>query len=78
MELLAHVLGFIRQNELVGPAGTTRVVAAVSGGSDSIALVHVLRDLEASGTLRLAGIAHFNHQLRASADADEQFVADVA
>jgi tRNA(Ile)-lysidine synthase len=78
MELLAHVLGFIRQNDLVGPAGTTRVVAAVSGGSDSIALVHLLRDLEAFGTLRLAGIAHFNHQLRASADADEQFVADVA
>ena len=69
---------FLRQNDLVSPRGTTRVVAAVSGGSDSIALAYLLRELETVGMLRLSGIAHFNHQLRARADADEQFVAGVA
>jgi tRNA(Ile)-lysidine synthase len=36
-----------------------------------------MRDLAAAGELQLAGIAHFNHQLRASADGDEQFVVSL-
>ena len=53
-------------------------LAAVSGGSDSVALVHLLRELDAAGELRLAGLAHFNHQLRATAADDERFAAAVA
>jgi tRNA(Ile)-lysidine synthase len=56
----------------------TRVVAAVSGGSDSIALVHILRELDAAGDLRLVGLVHFNHQLRDAAAADERFVREAA
>jgi tRNA(Ile)-lysidine synthase len=52
----------------------TRVVAAVSGGSDSIALLQILHGLAAAGDLCLAGVVHFNHQLRDAADADERFV----
>jgi tRNA(Ile)-lysidine synthase len=51
----------------------TRVVAAVSGGSDSVALLFVLRELSARGELLLAGLAHLNHHIRgeqAGADAD--------
>jgi len=54
------------------------VLAAVSGGADSTALAHILRDLDRAGDLHLTGLVHFNHQLRASADRDEQFVAQLA
>ena len=54
------------------------MLAAVSGGSDSTALAHILRELDRVGELQLAGLVHFNHQLRASADGDEQFVGELA
>jgi tRNA(Ile)-lysidine synthase len=76
MKVLDRVRQFIRDHDLM--RAETRVVAAVSGGSDSVALASLLRELDAHGALRLAGIAHFNHQLRATADRDEQLAAAVA
>ena len=76
MDVLACVQRFVRQHDLIPPG--SRVLAAVSGGSDSMALAHILRDLAAAGALQLAGLVHFNHQLRASADADERVVAELA
>ncbi len=76
MELLARVRRFVREHDLIRPA--TRVVAAVSGGSDSVALAWILRQLHNSHELRLVGIVHFNHQLRATADRDERHVAALA
>ncbi|MBI3400977.1 MAG: tRNA lysidine(34) synthetase TilS [Acidobacteria bacterium] len=76
MQVIDRVRLFIRQHELIG--ADTRVLAAVSGGSDSVALAHVLRDLDAAGDLRLSGLVHFNHQLRASAVDDERLAAGVA
>ncbi|MFN7978179.1 MAG: tRNA lysidine(34) synthetase TilS [Vicinamibacterales bacterium] len=55
----------------------TRVVAALSGGADSVAQLLVLRDLAAAGRLVLAGAAHLNHRLRPEADADEAFCRDL-
>lgn len=53
-----------------------RVIAAVSGGADSVCLLHVLRELAPDS---LAGVAHFNHHWRADAsDEDERFVAALA
>lgn len=50
------------------------VVAALSGGPDSIALVRLLLDAAVKLRLRIHG-AHFNHGLRgAEADGDEAFV----
>jgi tRNA(Ile)-lysidine synthase len=44
-----------------------------------MALLHVLRTLEQHGELTVAGVAHFNHQLRgAEADEDERFCRDLA
>lgn len=74
--MVHRVRQFVRQHDLI-PSGA-RVIAALSGGSDSVALVHVLHALAAAGELHLAGIAHFNHQLRPSADGDERFAAGVA
>jgi tRNA(Ile)-lysidine synthase len=76
MQLLERVRRTIRAHDLAGP--DTRVVAAVSGGSDSVALAYLLADLAANGELRIAGIAHLNHQLRAAAADDETFCAETA
>jgi tRNA(Ile)-lysidine synthase len=57
----------------------SRVVVALSGGADSVALLTVLRDLAYSEGFCLAGAAHLNHQLRgAASDADEGFCRRVA
>src|SRR5205085_5232344 len=74
--MIQSVRRFIAQHDLI-PRGA-RVLAAVSGGSDSVALAHLLRELDGDGDLQLAGIVHFNHQLRPAADADEQFVRQLA
>jgi tRNA(Ile)-lysidine synthase len=76
MQLLDRIRRTIRDHAMI-PSGS-HGVAAVSGGSDSVALAHVLKALDASGDLRLVGIAHFNHQLRTAADAEERFVTHVA
>jgi tRNA(Ile)-lysidine synthase len=76
MELLDRVRQTIRRHDLA--RGDSRVVVALSGGSDSVALAHLLRTLDLAGELRVVGLAHFNHQLRAAASGDERFCADVA
>jgi tRNA(Ile)-lysidine synthase len=76
MDLLARIRRFVRQHALF--QRDTRVLVALSGGSDSVALAALLRELDASDDLRLAGAAHFNHQLRDQAQRDEEFSASVA
>jgi len=57
----------------------TRVVAALSGGSDSVALAFLLRELASRGELVLAAVAHLNHHVRgADADADAAFCRALA
>ena len=54
------------------------VVAAVSGGPDSVALLHALLAARESSAFFPVTIAHLNHQLRgAESDADEVFTADL-
>jgi len=56
-----------------------RIIAAVSGGSDSVALAFLLRDLAAAGDIVVAGLAHLNHRIRgADADADAAFCRALA
>ena len=67
---------FVREHALLR-AGD-RVVAAVSGGVDSVVLLHLLAGDRMRLQLDLL-VAHFNHQLRGrDADADEQFVGALA
>ena len=55
------------------PRGGT-VLCALSGGTDSVCLLHWLHSLRAEYSFRLVA-AHYNHQLRgAQSDRDEQFV----
>jgi len=77
MNVSATVLRTVRRHSLFARGG--RVLVALSGGADSVALVYLLRELQADGELRIVGVAHFNHQLRgAEADGDEAFCRALA
>ena len=70
--MLKTVETFIREQDLI-PAGST-VLCAVSGGADSIAMLHILYRLRDQLDFTLAA-AHYNHQLRgAESDRDQRFV----
>ncbi|MFB3892114.1 MAG: tRNA lysidine(34) synthetase TilS [Phycisphaerae bacterium] len=75
--LVESVAAFIDARKLI-PHGAA-VVVGVSGGADSVALLEVLCELAVPGGrgYRLS-VAHLNHQLRPDADADADFVADLA
>jgi tRNA(Ile)-lysidine synthase len=74
--VLQKVLPYIRDLGLMR-AGD-RVVAAVSGGADSVALLRLLLELRAELGIVLA-VAHFNHGLRAQeSEADQAFVTDLS
>jgi tRNA(Ile)-lysidine synthase len=61
----------------LNPAGAT-VIAAVSGGPDSVALVRALALVRVSLGLKQIVIAHLNHQLRGEeGDRDAAFVRDL-
>jgi len=53
--------------------GGARVLVAVSGGADSVALLHALHRLAAERGWRLV-VGHVHHGLRPEADADARFV----
>ena len=56
-----------------------RVIVALSGGADSVALLLVLREMAAAEGFCLAGAAHLNHQLRGvDANGDEDFCRALA
>jgi tRNA(Ile)-lysidine synthase len=75
-QLAQKVLQQIRRGVLLS-AGE-RVGVAVSGGSDSVALLRILCELRGEIGMVLA-VIHFNHQLRGpESDADEEFVAQLA
>ena len=75
--LQRRVLRFIHQEQLlVSPAA---VLVAVSGGPDSVALLHLLASLRERCGIRQLTVLHFNHQLRGTASAEDQaFVASLA
>lgn len=67
-------LEFIQNHALL--AGARRVLVAVSGGADSIALLHAMHRLTSQGAIGVELLcAHVNHKLRGAAgDGDEAFV----
>ncbi len=71
-----RVLHFIQQHHLV--SGQPCLLVAVSGGPDSVCLLHILVKLQGELNIRLH-VAHLNHQLRgAESEADARYVSDLA
>ncbi|MFC1894273.1 tRNA lysidine(34) synthetase TilS [Chloroflexota bacterium] len=67
---------FLEEHHLVSP--NQGLLVAVSGGPDSVCLLHILSRLKVELSITLH-LAHLNHQLRgAEADADARYVADTA
>src|SRR5262245_65811970 len=56
--------------------GGDAVLAAVSGGADSVALLHVLHSLAGEWAWTLHAV-HVHHGLRPEADADAELVRDL-
>ena len=70
--MLNKLLEFIRRYGLISPGD--RVICAVSGGADSVALLFAMYLLRERLDITLEA-AHFNHRLRGEeSDADEAFV----
>ncbi len=66
------LLRFIRENKLITPGST--LICAVSGGKDSVCLLHMMVSLQKELQITIEA-AHLNHQLRgAESDRDEAFV----
>src|SRR6185436_16748751 len=71
-----RVLATIRRFAMLEAADS--VLVGVSGGPDSVALLHLLMDLRERLPLRIS-VAHLAHRIRAEAsDADRAFVEDMA
>jgi tRNA(Ile)-lysidine synthase len=76
MDFLTSLRRFCHKHDLL-PRGST-ITVGVSGGADSLGLLHALTALAPELDLRLH-VAHLNHQLRGEeAQADADFVRDIA
>jgi tRNA(Ile)-lysidine synthase len=74
--MLQRVAGFIARHRMLEPG--QRVGVAVSGGADSIFLLHALRELAPRWDLSLS-VVHIDHGIRGAASmADAEFVAQLA
>lgn len=72
--MLNKLRAFLKEQALLSPGD--RVIAAVSGGADSVAMLFALYLLRDELGISLEA-AHFNHHLRgAESDRDEAFVTD--
>jgi tRNA(Ile)-lysidine synthase len=76
LSLEQKVLDYIREQQII--TGPQRVLVAVSGGPDSMCLLHILSQLQKELRISLH-IAHLDHQLRGEAsEADARFIAELA
>jgi tRNA(Ile)-lysidine synthetase-like protein len=75
-QLIQKVRAFLDTNVIAGPGD--RIVVAVSGGPDSLCLLHALVALRATRGFGLH-VAHLDHQLRGAESSDDAaFVAEMA
>ena len=73
---IEKALRFIRIHDLIRP--DDRVLAGVSGGADSMALLSICADLRNRGLIGDLVCVHVHHHLRPEADGDQAFVLAAA
>lgn len=64
---------FIDNHQLIEK--NDKILLAVSGGPDSMALLHIMSDLQEKLQFKI-GVAHLNHQLRPEAEAEQQYLKE--
>lgn len=75
LSFILRVKKFILKESLIRPGD--RLIVAVSGGADSVALLETLCVLRNEWGLELI-VAHFNHNIRSSSKGDQDFVRRLA
>jgi len=76
IKLESKIIDFIQRYSLVSPGEI--VVVGVSGGADSVCLLHVLAKCQKGLGIKLHA-AHLNHQLRGvESETDAEYVSDLA
>ncbi len=73
-ELEVQVFKFIENHRLISPS--SKVLVAISGGIDSMSLLHVLLKLQRFLHIEIVA-AHMNHLIRSNAFRDEEFVREL-
>lgn len=74
MDLKTSLENHLKKTGLIIPGQS--VLAAVSGGMDSMSLLHVLKSIADKWNLKLTA-GHINHGLRNESDDDEEFVRSI-
>jgi tRNA(Ile)-lysidine synthase len=73
-DAMQRVQAVVQASEALSGAGTPTVLALLSGGADSVCLLHALREVLGPGRVQAL---HVNHGLRPAAAEDERFCADL-
>ena len=74
--LLRKIVRLQKERNII-PEGSALLVA-LSGGVDSVVLVHSLLELREFLKVKRIGLAHFNHGIREDSDRDEEFCRKLA
>lgn len=72
--LKEQVLETIKNNKLIESGDS--IVIGVSGGPDSICLLHILNELKNKLNIKKIVVAHINHMIREDAISDEKYVKE--
>jgi tRNA(Ile)-lysidine synthase len=73
--LITHIIDYIYKNQLIKPDST--IIIGLSGGPDSVFLLHVLCQLQDYYNIKLIA-AHLDHGWRAESAEDAQFCRNLA
>lgn len=74
MDITHTLLNTVKKHNMINNGD--RVLVALSGGSDSVALLHLLLEISQKYGFSI-GAAHINHKLRATADRDMHFCEEL-
>lgn len=72
ISMINRIYDYMIRNKMIEESGC--IIAAVSGGADSMCLLEILRDLRTKAGFQLR-VLHVHHGLRESAEGDLEYVA---